>query len=80
VLVAAVVHLFGRRYPQGIFDFVMGMDRWAFRVLAYGALLRDEYPPFRLDTGGADPASDGLPPSGPSAPSSQETESTLASG
>jgi hypothetical protein len=67
VVVAAVIHLFGRRYPQGIFDFVMGMNRWAFRVLAYAALLRDEYPPFRLDGGGADPASDvDVPPPSPS--------------
>jgi Domain of unknown function (DUF4389) len=57
VLFAAVAQLFGRRYPQGVYDFVMGMDRWVLRVLAYAALMRDEYPPFRLDGGGADPAS-----------------------
>jgi hypothetical protein len=69
VLVAAVVHLFGRPYPQGVFDFVMGMNRWAFRVLAYVALMRDEYPPFRLDGGGSDPAAGGVapPPGGPGA-------------
>jgi hypothetical protein len=56
-VIAMVVTLFGRRYPASIFDFIMGMNRWCFRVLAYAALLRDEYPPFRLDSGGADPAS-----------------------
>ena len=42
-------------YPQQLFDLVMGLNRWCYRVLAYVALLRDEYPPFRLDTGGDDP-------------------------
>jgi hypothetical protein len=57
VLIAAIVLLFTGRYPQSIFDFVMGCNRWAYRVLAYAALMRDEYPPFRLDSGGADPSS-----------------------
>lgn len=43
------------RYPESVFDLVMGLNRWCFRVLAYVALMRDEYPPFRLDTGGTDP-------------------------
>ena len=51
VLFAGVAMLFGRPYPAGIFEFVMGMNRWIFRVLAYAALLTDEYPPFRLDMG-----------------------------
>ncbi|MGA8416079.1 MAG: DUF4389 domain-containing protein [Candidatus Dormiibacterota bacterium] len=52
VLVAAVAMLFTGHYPRGIFDLVMGLNRWVFRVLAYVLLLRDEYPPFRLDVGG----------------------------
>jgi Domain of unknown function (DUF4389) len=52
VLVAAFAVLFTGRYPRGIFDLVMGLNRWIFRVLAYVLLLRDEYPPFRLDLGG----------------------------
>ena len=56
VLFAGVALLFTTRYPGGLFDFVVGLDRWVARVAAYVLLMRDEYPPFRLDQGGTDPA------------------------
>ena len=49
VLIALVALLFTGRYPASIFEIVMGLNRWIYRVSAYGALLVDQYPPFSFD-------------------------------
>jgi uncharacterized protein DUF4389 len=49
VFFAAIVLLFRNRYPRSLYELVLGMDRWVARVAVYVLLLRDEYPPFRLD-------------------------------
>jgi hypothetical protein len=67
-VVAGVILAATGRYPQDIFDLVMGFNRWCYRVLAYVALMRDEYPPFRLDPGGTDP---GHIPAEPAPPAPQ---------
>ncbi len=43
--------LFTRRYPRGLFDFVVNVNRWSTNVLAYTGLFRDEYPPFSWEPG-----------------------------
>jgi uncharacterized protein DUF4389 len=56
VLVAGLMLAFTARYPTGLFDLVMGLNRWVLRVGAYVGLMTDRYPPFKLEMGGADPA------------------------
>ncbi len=55
VLIAAIALLFTGRYPPGIFDLVIGLHRWVYRVITYAAFMHDVYPPFRLDPGGTEP-------------------------
>lgn len=40
--------LFTARYPQGMRDYLVGVQRWSVRVRSYAGFLTDEYPPFRL--------------------------------
>ena len=67
-VIAAVMLLVTGRYPEQIYDFVLGMNRWVLRVAGYAGLMTDKYPPFRLDMGGHDPGTLTLQPTPGSSP------------
>jgi Domain of unknown function (DUF4389) len=48
LLIAAFAILFTRRYPRGLFDYMLGLYRWGWRVASYVLLMNDRYPPFTL--------------------------------
>jgi Domain of unknown function (DUF4389) len=56
LIVAFFAILFTGRYPRGIFDYLVGVYRWAWRVTAYYMLMVDPYPPFSMDDDPSYPA------------------------
>ena len=70
VLVAALFLAVDGEYPRGLFDYVIGLNRWVVRVIAYGALMTSTYPSFVLDKGEREPAPG-------TRPSASETGPTL---
>jgi hypothetical protein len=52
VFIAFFAILFTKKWPRGMFDFSVQIQRWTFNVAAYALLfMRDEYPPFSGDSG-----------------------------
>jgi hypothetical protein len=79
VLIAGVMLLFTGRYPRPLFDFVLGLNRWIYRVITYVVLMRDEYPPLRLDQGPYEPShgSAVVPPPPPTISSDEGSAATV---
>src|SRR6266581_3293998 len=52
VFIAFFAILFTKKWPRGLFDFTVQIERWTANTFAYGFLLfRDEYPPFSGEPG-----------------------------
>jgi hypothetical protein len=52
VLVAFFAVLFTKKWPRGMFDFLVQIQRWTLNVATYAfTLMRDEYPPFGGEEG-----------------------------
>jgi len=48
-IIAFFAILITGKYPEGMWNFSLGVLRWSVRVNAYFYLMRDEYPPFSFD-------------------------------
>lgn len=49
MIIAFFAILFTQQFPESMFKFVVGVNRWSQRASAYVYLLRDEYPPFSME-------------------------------
>jgi hypothetical protein len=56
-IIAFFAVLFTRKYPEGLFNYIVGVGRWGYRITAYLFLMTDEYPPFSLDASASDQVS-----------------------
>src|SRR5690242_17821723 len=48
-VIACFAILFTGKYPEGMYRFSVGVQRWSTRYMGYTFLLTGRYPPFSLD-------------------------------
>ena len=48
LFIAWIVVVITAKYPRGLFDFIVGVYRWTYRMNAYGTHMTDLYPPFSM--------------------------------
>jgi hypothetical protein len=48
-IIAFFAILFTKQFPEPLFRFVVGANRWSARVGAYVFLMTDQYPPFSME-------------------------------
>ncbi|MBK5233541.1 MAG: DUF4389 domain-containing protein [Thermoleophilia bacterium] len=49
IMIAFFAILFTGTFPKGMWDYLVGVHRWALRVMAYHLLVSDKYPPYSMD-------------------------------
>lgn len=49
IFIAFFAVLFTRKWPEGLFKFMVGATRWGLRVSAYAYWMTEQYPPFQLE-------------------------------
>jgi len=60
-VIAVISILINENYPEGLYDFQLGIMRWHARLMGYHASLVEQYPPFAVDTG-PEPAAPAVSP------------------
>jgi hypothetical protein len=55
IFIAFFATLFTGTYPKGLWNYLIGFQRWTLRVTAYLFLMTDRYPPFTLAETAEDP-------------------------
>jgi hypothetical protein len=49
VIYAGIMVLVNGKYPEGVYKFVVGVQRWSLRATTYAFFMHDQYPPFSMD-------------------------------